>query len=418
MYSPDGRRIVTLSNSPMVHTWRVGNLPFVYRLDGHRGPVTTARFSADGQEAWTASVDGTVIHWRTPAGRELEDSVDPGTVIQRFEPGAGSVDDFFVLEDESQLLTLTRDGRVSLFDCASGERRVPDVELGSGIADCALRSDGRRLVVVDRAGAAWLLTPAHGGPPIPMRHERKLTSVDYASDGRFVVLAGEGDLAWVHDGDDGALLRELEPIEFSPKFLMSAPVVVDVSFRPGSAEVALACSDRGIRFRNAESGAKSHRSPDRFSLLARKIEYDPQGEKLLITGVRGGAGIALVDPNEPDIKRRDMRPETHHSSHITTTAITADGTFVISGSVDESVHIWDARTGLLVADRTGHEGSVSFVTSHVGPDGLRVLSARADGGVFVWPADPVRAAIARKPRELAAEERARERKLAAPLPFD
>jgi len=48
---------------------------------------------------------------------------------------------------------------------------------------------------------------------------------------------------------------------------------------------------------------------------------------------------------------------------------------------------------------------------------LRVITVSADGTARVWPVDPLEPAIARKPRELADWELAREKRLALPLEY-
>ena len=73
---------------------------------------------------------------------------------------------------------------------------------------------------------------------------------------------------------------------------------------------------------------------------------------------------------------------------------------------------------LEIAYRTGGSIAISdgaFDGEIVNP---RVITAREDGTVSVWPVDPLPAARLRKPRELIPLERDRERRLALPLRFE
>lgn len=64
-----------------------------------------------------------------------------------------------------------------------------------------------------------------------------------------------------------------------------------------------------------------------------------------------------------------------------------------------------ADTGAELYTRTGHKGPVHFAT--FSPDGRKVAAASADGTARIWLVDPTPVALARKPRELTPEERAR-----------
>src|SRR5216683_3001048 len=61
-----------------------------------------------------------------------------------------------------------------------------------------------------------------------------------------------------------------------------------------------------------------------------------------------------------------------HGDQVMASAFSPDGTTVASGSMDEAIHLWDARTGKLLRILRGHEawvGSVFFT-----PDGKELIS--------------------------------------------
>jgi WD40 repeat protein len=63
-------------------------------------------------------------------------------------------------------------------------------------------------------------------------------------------------------------------------------------------------------------------------------------------------------------------------------AVTPDGKYVVSGSDDKTVRLWDLATGKEVRKFTGHENFVLAVA--VTPDGKYVISGSADKTVRVW----------------------------------
>lgn len=70
---------------------------------------------------------------------------------------------------------------------------------------------------------------------------------------------------------------------------------------------------------------------------------------------------------------------------MTSVAISADGKRIPSGSEDQTVRVWDARTGqaaLSLKRHTDHVRGVAF-----SPDGKRIVSGSDDGTVKVFQLD-------------------------------
>jgi WD40 repeat protein len=107
-----------------------------------------------------------------------------------------------------------------------------------------------------------------------------------------------------------------------------------------------------------------------------------------------------------------------HNASITGGALSADGALVLTFARDGTAHVWEAATGRPVAYRSGSDAAILDGSFDAGGGSLRVITARADGTVSVWPVDPLPAARARRPRALNALERDRERRLALPLRFE
>ena len=65
-------------------------------------------------------------------------------------------------------------------------------------------------------------------------------------------------------------------------------------------------------------------------------------------------------------------------------AFYGDGSYIISGSYDNSVHMWDAWSGVELKVFNGHTGSVQSVA--FSSDGTYIVSGSDDGSVRVWDA--------------------------------
>src|SRR5271166_4091467 len=71
-----------------------------------------------------------------------------------------------------------------------------------------------------------------------------------------------------------------------------------------------------------------------------------------------------------------------HTSWVTAMAVTPDGRQVVSGSEDKTLRVWDLTTGESKTTLQGHTGSVNAVA--VTPDGRQVVSGASDNTLRVW----------------------------------
>ena len=74
-----------------------------------------------------------------------------------------------------------------------------------------------------------------------------------------------------------------------------------------------------------------------------------------------------------------------HTEYVTSVAFSPDGTRIVSGSVDNTVRVWDADRGVQIGSPL--EGHTEPVTSVAfSPDGTRIVSGSVDKTVRVWDA--------------------------------
>ncbi len=73
-----------------------------------------------------------------------------------------------------------------------------------------------------------------------------------------------------------------------------------------------------------------------------------------------------------------------HGTDVTSVAWSPDGTRIASGSLDNTVQVWDAATGNHVYTYRGHGTDVESVAWS--PDGTTIASGRADTTVQLWDA--------------------------------
>lgn len=76
-----------------------------------------------------------------------------------------------------------------------------------------------------------------------------------------------------------------------------------------------------------------------------------------------------------------------HESCAITVAVSPDGRYLLSGSLDETARVWDAETGACLALLDGHEGVVAAVGFSL--DGSLLFTAAESGRIFIWRLEEV-----------------------------
>ena len=71
-----------------------------------------------------------------------------------------------------------------------------------------------------------------------------------------------------------------------------------------------------------------------------------------------------------------------HSGSVCSVAFSPDGRCIVSGSSDNTVHIWNVTTGECEAELKGHSGWVGSVV--FSSDGSRVVSGSSDRTMCIW----------------------------------
>ncbi|KAJ3874902.1 hypothetical protein F5051DRAFT_472557, partial [Lentinula edodes] len=110
------------------------------------------------------------------------------------------------------------------------------------------------------------------------------------------------------------------------------------------------------------------------------VQYSPKGDKI-------GTGC-----DDNTVRIWDARTGTQigvplqgHDDGVSSVAFSPDGTIIVSGSQDKTLRMWDARTGTQIGEPLqGHEDWVSSVA--FSPDGTRIVSGSGDKTLRMWDA--------------------------------
>jgi WD40 repeat protein len=167
-FSPDGRQILTASGrkdqaqagagikiwtSGIARLWDAATGMELRRFEGHRGPVTSVAFSADGRQGLTGSTDKSARLWDATTGKELH----------RFDGHTKLVSAAAFSPDGRHVLTGSYDKTVRIWDAATGNA-VRRFHGPAGVRGAVFSADGRRVAIGFSNGTvgSWNLVTGKG----------------------------------------------------------------------------------------------------------------------------------------------------------------------------------------------------------------------------------------------------------------
>ncbi|UVK55357.1 TIR domain-containing protein [Mesorhizobium sp. AR02] len=243
-------------------------------------------------------------------------------------------------------------------------------------------------------------------------HTSNLNSAEFSPDGRFVVTAGD-QTARIWLSSNGKQIAVLSG---------HTDRVRSASFNPTATRILTASDDGTVRIWDGITGHQF------MALIAGKgfpvhsAHFSKDGSRVVtaagktarVWDANTGALVSEFSSHEDEVWNAEFSPDGRRvvtscasmallmdfnvrvwdvetgklvssvSNRSTTNSVTfsPDGSKVLTASADEAARIWDANTGVLVAELLGHSGPVR--TALFSPDGTRVVTASSDGTARLW----------------------------------
>jgi tetratricopeptide (TPR) repeat protein len=178
-FSPDGRRVVTVSEDGTARVWDAGTGEAVTPALKHAGGVSRASFSPDGQLLVTAGGDTAQV-WDAITGEPVTPPLKHKASIQEvaFSP------------DGRRVVTAGSDGTARVWDAGTGEAVTPALKHGGRVTHVSFSPDGQRLVTAsdDRTARVW---DAITGEPVtpPLAHDNAVHKACFSPDGSLILTA-------------------------------------------------------------------------------------------------------------------------------------------------------------------------------------------------------------------------------------
>jgi WD40 repeat protein len=293
--SADGQRALSSSWDGILRYWNLGNGGLIREMQGHTNAIMSAAMSADGKRALTGSSDRTMRLWDLESGKEL----------RLFEGHPQTVWD----------VAFSPDGKHGLSGCSDGIARLWDL------------TSGKELLALEthKGGRAW--------------------TVVFTPDGRRAVTGGGN--AFESNGMTEASLRlwDLTTTKEIRQFQGHTKDVRSVAISPDGKQLISGSFDGTMRLWELQTGKEIRRfdGPGHF---VEAVRFTPDGKRAVCS--YGPRVIEAVYEEDPRCSLRlwdlatgkELKQFKGHTSPVLSLAISGDGRFLVSGSADNTMRLW------------------------------------------------------------------------------
>ena len=207
-------------------------------------------------------------------------------------------------------------------------------------------------------------------------HSKPINSVVFSPDGRYGLSGGE---------DKSLKLWETETGQIIQNFEGHTEAVSAVAFSPDGQQVLSGSFDKTLKLWDVTTG-KIIRTLEGHDDAVSSVAFSPDG-KYALSGSQDKAVILwkLADGDS-------VRSFTGHKKAVLSVAFSPDGQFAISGSEDKTVKLWEVDSGKNIHTFKREVHSFSAVAGHTkainsvafSPDGQFILSGSNDKSLKLW----------------------------------
>jgi WD40 repeat protein len=203
-------------------------------------------------------------------------------------------------------------------------------------------------------------------------HADRVRTVAFSPDGQSIVSASDDCTIRAWDAITGALKRI---------FSGHTQWVSSAVFSPDSQRIISASNDDFIRTWDIPTGDHHQTFLEMSSVDDSFTSFSPDYRRLAISP-GGRYDVCVVDSGISAIGQPTLSSQRQRSP-ITRLIFSPDGRFIVSGSEDGIVQLWDAGSGTLEKVLSGHSNPITMLSLSYQK---RIVSGSSDGTMRVWDA--------------------------------
>ena len=223
---------------------------------------------------------------------------------------------------------------------------------------------------------ALIIPPVqYADPPEVYSHAIPITATTSSPDGKLIVTSGYHELA-IWNTEDGKLVRRIKNI---------GQRVFALAFSADGQTLAVGCGEPG---RSAEVRLVDFNSGEIKGVVARTndvvldLAYRPGTNELAIASADSTIRIVNTETMQ------EIRTIASHADWVTAVSWSDDGMRLVSASRDKSAKVYDGATGELLSSYLGHSAAVRGVS--ILADNKQVVSVGVDNKLHRWDIEGAR----------------------------
>jgi WD40 repeat protein len=360
-FSPDGGLLASASADKTVKIWRVSDDHEAFTLTEHTDAVSAVAFSPDGKLLASGGDDRKILLWDVATGKR----------VRTLEGHTKSIYALTFSPDGKLLASGSEDESLRIWDMATGLETPHSIgdRVKSSVQSLAFSPDGHVLAsgAWDNSVRFWEVKTGREIRSLGV-HKNTVQSLAFSPDGHW--LASASDDKNVKLWDAAAMLAARGEQRTFPS---TNSLVSNVAFTNDNRWLVTGSWDRAIRLWDLATGAQVYSSPMRGSFVFALAVN--QGSDTAAWSEAGN--IYLLN-----LKTRENQQLGKHGNSVSCLTFSPDGRFLISGSWDSTVRIWDMATRGEVRTLRGHTKAVWTVG--ISKDGRLLASGGADKTIRIW----------------------------------
>ena len=340
-FSPDGTRLASGSTDKTVRLWDLTNRNEWITLQKHTGWINVLAFSPNGKILASGSTDRTVQLWNTATGESLATFTGhiDGITALAFSP------------DGSTLASASTDGMIRFWHTETGAPLADRITGHTQLVKAAtFFEDSSTLASVAFNGVItfWDVETSQKSTVQAAGHRDMFPTLAFSPDGTKLVSVGaEGTTVF-------------------------------------GAGISTWRQDHLIRLTNVKTGREL--ATLQYAREVNELTFSPDGETVAFSGLGEIRLWNTETGDEQAIPLADQRAGIHNMPTVLALAFSPDGRWLVSGTRDGKIQMWDVATGEVLvafADPTERENLGSISALAFSPD-RALLAVGTRGHIHLW----------------------------------